>query len=83
MNRYGKKESVKEGKMIDSGAICSFTVEVKSQLSVGTKTRNRKAELLFETDSAGSRSHYMPPDQQQPFHSTCSTDLAVPQCHND
>lgn len=41
MSRYGKRESVKEGEMIDSGAICSFTVQVKSQLSVGTKTRTR------------------------------------------
>lgn len=54
MNRSGKKESVKEGKMIDSGAICSFTVEVKSQLPVGTKTRNRIAsKLLHQTDNIG------------------------------
>lgn len=58
MNRYGKKESIKERKMIDSGAIFSFTVEVKSQLSVGAKTRNRKAEVLFESDVRCT-----PPDQ--------------------
>ena len=30
MNRDGKREHVKEGEMIDSGAICSLRVKVKS-----------------------------------------------------
>ncbi len=48
-----ESERAEEGEMIDSGAICSFIVRVKSQLSVGTETGTRQ----HQTDNTGSCSH--------------------------
>lgn len=45
MSRYWKKAAIKEGEMIDSGTICSFIVQVKSQHQNSSFRKRRQAPV--------------------------------------